>query len=78
VETNCHKQLKSCNAGSSKYARKGRTVSQNYRERLIDKIGLAEVERLEGPHDVKKYSIDDLRSIRDDYKIKLKQLRAAT
>jgi hypothetical protein len=75
VETNCHKQLKSCNAGSSKYARKGRTVAANYRERLIDKIGLAEVEWLEGPHEAKKYTIDDLRTIRDEYKLKLKQMR---
>jgi hypothetical protein len=48
----------------------------NYRLELIRRIGIAEVEAIEGPHDVKKYSIDDLRAIRDDYKLKLKQLRA--
>lgn len=75
VEINCHKQLKSCNAGSSKYARKGRTVAANYRERLINKIGLDQVEWLEGPHKEKKYTIDQLKSIKSEYEAKLKELK---
>jgi hypothetical protein len=39
-----------------------------YRIGLVKKIGLEAVEELEGPHDPKKYTIDDLREIRDKYK----------
>lgn len=75
VEINCHKQLKSCNAGSSKYARKGRTVSAGYRENLIRKIGQESVDWLDGPHEAKHYTIEDLRRIKQEYKDKLKALR---
>tara|TARA_R110000782_G_scaffold189054_2_gene279034 strand:+ start:234 stop:413 length:180 start_codon:yes stop_codon:yes gene_type:complete len=34
-----------------------------YRIGLIKKIGLAEVEKLEGPHEPKKYTIDDLKEL---------------
>lgn len=75
-ELNCHKQLKSCNAGSSKYAMKGRTVASGYREGLIRKIGLEAVEWLEGSHEPKRYTIDDLKAIKAEYKAKLKELIA--
>jgi hypothetical protein len=74
-ELNCHKQLKSCNAGSSKYARKGRTVSEGYRLNLINKIGLDKVEWLESHHEEKKYTIDDLKQIITVYKAKLAELK---
>lgn len=74
VETNCHRQLKSCNAGSSKYAKKGRTVSKGYREGLIARIGLAEVERLEGPHPAKHYTIPELQEIKATYNQKTREL----
>lgn len=73
-ESNCHKQLKSCNSGSGKFSRKQKTVSQEYRERLIVKIGLDKVEWLEGPHPPKKYTIDDLKSIISEYREKLKTM----
>ena len=65
---NCHKQLKSCNAGSSKYARKGRTVAEGYRSRLIEKIGLERVLWLEGPHEPKHYSIEELVALTKHYR----------
>lgn len=74
-ELNCHKQLKSCNAGSSKYARKGRTVSEGYRLNLINKIGLDKVEWLESHHEEKKYTIDDLKQIIAEYKARLAELK---
>lgn len=74
-ELNCHKQLKSCNAGSSKYARKGRTVAASYRLNLINKIGLDKVEWLESHHEEKKYTIDDLKQIITVYKAKLAELK---
>jgi len=76
VETNCHKQLKSCNGGSSKYAKKGRTVAEGYRERLIEKIGIDQVLWLEGPHEPAKHTIDELKAIKAEYKAKLKALKA--
>lgn len=73
-EDNCHKQLKSCNGGSSKYARKGRTVAEGYRARLIEKIGLERVEALEGPHEARRYSIEDLKAIKARYQALALQL----
>lgn len=73
-ESNCHRQLKTCNAGSGKYSHKDKTVSQEYRERLIVKIGIERVEWLEGPHEPKKYTIDDLKAIIAEYRQKLKSL----
>ncbi len=75
TEDNCHKQLKTCNGGSAKYAKKGRTVSQGYREGLIARIGLERVEWLEGPHKARHYTIDDLKAIKSEYVQKLKELR---
>jgi len=48
----------------------------NYRKRLIDKIGIESVEWLEGPHEPKKYTVDELVEIKTVYRRKLKELRA--
>lgn len=45
-----------------------------YRKGLIARIGLENVEWLEGPHEPKKYTIDDLKEIKRIYKHKIKQL----
>ena len=74
-ELNAYKQCKSCNGGAGRYAGKNRTVSQKYRENLIQKIGLTKVEWLEGPHNAKHYTIDDLKEITARYKAKCKQLQ---
>ena len=68
-EDNCHKQCAPCNNYLS-----GNIV--NYRPRLIDKIGIEKVEWIEGPHDTKKYTVDELWQIRDEYKAKLKELKS--
>jgi len=47
----------------------------HYRVNLIQKIGLAEVERLEGPQEPKKYSIDELKEIISTYRAKTKELK---
>lgn len=75
-ESNAHKQLKSCNGGSGKYAKKNRTVSQGYRENLIMKIGLDKVEWLEGHHEPKHYSIDDIKAIKTLYREKCRDINA--
>jgi hypothetical protein len=73
---NVHRQCKSCNAGSGKYTRKAGTVSAAYRERLIDRIGLAKVEWLEGPHEPKRYRVEDLKAIAQHYRQKLREEKA--
>jgi len=67
-EDNCHKQCAPCNNHLS-----GNLV--NYRINLITKLGIDRVERLEGPHDAKKYSIEELKAIKYKYKKKLKDLK---
>jgi len=66
-ELNCHKQCSPCNRHKS-----GDIVS--YRLNLIEKIGLEAVESLEGPHEPKHYTIDDLQRIKKDYRLKAKSL----
>ncbi len=73
-ELNCHRQLKTCNGGSGKYAKKGRTVAQGYREGLIERIGLENVEWLESHHEPKHYSIEDLKAIKLEYADKTRRL----
>jgi hypothetical protein len=65
-ENNTHKQCSVCNNYKS-----GNLAE--YRPNLIVKIGLEEVERLEGPHDPKKYTIDELRELLSVYQAKNKE-----
>lgn len=48
----------------------------NYRINLIERIGLEAVEQLEADLAPKKWTIDQLREIRDTYRADLKRLRA--
>jgi hypothetical protein len=66
-EQNVHAQCAPCNNHLS-----GNIVL--YRQGLIAKLGLPIVEWLEGPHEQKHYTIDDLRQIRADYTRKAKEL----
>lgn len=68
-EANCHRQCAPCNNHLS-----GNIAL--YRVALIKKIGLAEVERLEGPHPSKKYTAEELREIKLEYTRKAKFLGA--
>ena len=61
-EANCHRQCQPCNVHLH-----GNLVL--YRAELIRRIGLAEVERLEGPQPQRKFTIPDLREIRDKYRV---------
>lgn len=71
-------QCKSCNAGSGKYARKGRTVNQSFEANLIAREGAELVEWLKGPHELKHYSIEDLQVIATTYTAKVRELKART
>lgn len=75
IEDNVHKQLKTCNGGSGKFASKARTVAQGYRERLILKIGIERVEFLEGPHEPARYTIEDLKAIKANYRAKVREMK---
>lgn len=45
-----------------------------FRQALVREIGLDRVEWLEGPHQAKKYTADELRAIRDLYRAKLREV----
>ena len=66
-ELNCHKQCSPCNLHLS-----GNII--NYRANLINKIGIDKVEWLEGPHEIIKYTCEDLKAIELKYKQKIKGL----
>ena len=66
-ELNNHLQCEHCNTFLS-----GNQIQ--YRAGLIKKIGIEQVEWLEGPHEPKKYTIDEIKSIKETYRLKLKSL----
>ena len=76
VEQNCAKQCSSCNGGSDKYTKKAHTVTQQYTENLVKKIGIVQFEWLKAKHEAKKYTIDDIKEIKAEYQAKVKQLSA--
>ena len=67
-ELNVHKQCSVCNNHKS-----GNIVE--YRINLLGKIGAKSIEWLEGNHEPKKYTVDDLKSIKATYKAKLKEMK---
>jgi len=67
-EDNVHKQLVYCN-------RYGSGNAVNYRKGLIKRIGIERVEALERDNTPRKYTIEDLKSIKELYKFKLKELQ---
>lgn len=69
AERNIHGQKKQCNRYGG-----GRAV--DYRLGLIARIGLEAVEALEADNRTAKWSIDELKAIRDEYREKLKELKA--
>ena len=66
-EMNVHLQCAPCNTYLS-----GNLIQ--YRKGLTKKIGIAMVEWLEGLHEAKHYSIDDLREIKSNYMALAKQI----
>lgn len=66
-ESQVHLQCEKCNSYLS-----GNLI--NYRIELIKRIGIDKVEWIEGNHEPKKYTIDDLKLIKQVYKQKLKEI----
>ena len=67
---NVHKQCAPCNNHKS-----GDIV--NYRIELVKRIGAEAVEWLEGPHEAKKYTVDELKAITAEYRAKTRELKRA-
>ncbi|MCK8685347.1 recombination protein NinG [Pseudomonas umsongensis] len=65
---NCHRQCSPCNTRLS-----GNIV--NYRIELVKRIGVERVEWLEGPHEAKRYTIEDLKGIKAEYRAKTRELK---
>lgn len=66
---NVHLQCnRNCNMGKS-----GNIVE--YRKRLVEKIGADMVEWLEGHHDPKRYTVEDLKRIAREYRAKVRELK---
>lgn len=59
-EANVHAQRKNCN-------RPGGTTRAQFRAGMVERIGLAEVERLEADQAPRKYTADELRALRATY-----------
>ncbi|WP_340619317.1 recombination protein NinG [Xenorhabdus siamensis] len=68
-ERNIHRQCIVCNQHKS-----GNIVP--YRVELISRIGLAEVEAVESNHDRHRWTIEECKVIKEEYRQRLKELRA--
>lgn len=75
TETNAARQCKSCNGGAGNFTRKNWQTASDYREELIRRIGIDQVEWLEGPHEPKRYRKEDYQQIEAEYKAKLSELK---
>lgn len=65
---NCHRQCVKCNRDLS-----GNAV--NFRIGLRDRIGDEKLAWLEGPHEPKKYTADELKAMRDHYRREARRLK---
>ena len=65
---NVHKQCAPCNNHKS-----GDIV--NYRISLLQRVGAANVDWLEGPHEPQRYTIEDLKKIKIEYRALTKELK---
>lgn len=66
---NCHKQCVPCNQHLS-----GNIV--NYRIELVNRLGVDLVDWLEGPHEPKRYTVEQLKAMTADYRARTRELKA--
>ena len=69
-ESNVHRQCAQCNSSKS-----GNVVE--YRKKLIERVGLLEVERLENDNEVKRQTVEELQAIGKTYRERLREMRKA-
>ena len=67
---NIHRQCVKCNRNLS-----GNAVE--YRIRLVLRIGVERVAWLEGPHPARKYTVEEIKAIKADYRAKTRELKRA-
>ncbi|WP_122544351.1 recombination protein NinG [Pseudomonas viridiflava] len=67
---NCHKQCVPCNQHKS-----GNVVE--YRLELVRRIGITNVEWLEGPHEPQKYTVEELKALTAKYRALTRELKRA-
>ena len=67
---NIHRQCVKCNRNLS-----GNSVE--YRIRLVQRIGAETVAWLEGPHEPRKYTVDEIKTIKAEYRAKTRELKRA-
>lgn len=67
---NCHKQCVPCNQHKS-----GNVIE--YRIELVRRIGIVNVEWLEGPHEPQKYTIEELKALTAKYRALTRELKRA-
>ncbi|MCY1425007.1 Bacteriophage Lambda NinG protein [compost metagenome] len=67
---NVHRQCVKCNRNLS-----GNAVE--YRIRLVRRIGANQVAWLEGPHSARRYTIEELKTIKAEYRALIKELKRA-
>ena len=65
---NIHRQCVKCNRNLS-----GNAVE--YRIRLVQRIGAETVAWLEGPHEPRKYTIEEIKTIKAEYRAKTRELK---
>ncbi|WP_077046660.1 recombination protein NinG [Pseudomonas sp. KK4] len=65
---NIHRQCVKCNRNLS-----GNAVE--YRIRLVQRIGADKVAWIEGPHPACKYTVEEIKAIKADYRVKIKELK---
>lgn len=64
---NAYRQCKTCNGGSGKYTKKNTTVAKDYEENLRKRMGDCVVEWLNGPHEIEKFTCEQLEQMRAMY-----------
>lgn len=67
---NIHRQCVKCNRNLS-----GNAVE--YRIRLVKRIGADKVDWLEGPHSARKYTVEEIKTIKAEYRAMTKELKGA-
>lgn len=65
---NIHRQCVKCNRNLS-----GNAVE--YRIRLVQRIGVETVAWLEGPHEPRKYTVEEIKNIKAEYRAKTRELK---
>lgn len=67
-EDNCHRQCVPCNQHKS-----GNLIS--YRINLVKRIGQERVDKLEGPHEPKRYTIEQIKEIKVHYRKRVREMQ---